>query len=85
MIEISRIKTNISLCMKPSFMHLARISREVSTAAAQKTISTALRLLRLLDILSSMSAGSLIARLVSTALCTAPVASLTRNPVRKAG
>ena len=60
---------------------LARISHKVPTAAAQRTMSTAFRSIGLLDILSSMPAVASIARLVSTALCTASL----RNPVRKAG
>ena len=60
---------------------LACISHKISTAAAQRTMSTALHSLRSLDILSSMSAGSSVARLVSTALCTASL----RNSVRNAG
>ena len=59
---------------------LTRISHKVSTAAAQRTMSTALRFLGLLDVLSSTTAAPSVARLVSTALCTASL----RNPVRNA-
>jgi hypothetical protein len=60
---------------------LARISHKVSTAAAQPDMSTALRSLGLLDVLSSTPAGPSVARLVSTPVCAASL----RNPVRNAG
>ena len=60
---------------------LARISHKVSTAAAQPGMSTALRSLGLLDVLSSTNAGPSVARLVSTPVCAASL----RNPVRNAG
>jgi hypothetical protein len=60
---------------------LARISHKASTAAAQRAMSTALRSLKLLGVLSSTPAGFSVARLVSTALCTASL----QNPVRNAG
>jgi len=69
------------VCHLQTIGYLARISHKVPTAAAQRTMSTAFRSIGLLDILSSMPAVASIARLVSTALCTASL----RNPVRKAG
>jgi len=45
---------------------LARISHGLSTAAADPGMSTALRSVGLLDVLSSTSAGPSVARLVST-------------------
>ena len=60
---------------------LARISHGLSTAAAHPGMSTALRSVGLLDVLSSTSAGPSVARLVSTPVCAAS----PRNPVRNAG
>ena len=60
---------------------LARISHGVSTAAADPGMSTALRSVGLLDVLSSTPAGPSVARLVSTPVCAASL----RNPVRNAG
>jgi hypothetical protein len=60
---------------------LARISHRPSAAASDTGLSTALRFLGLLDILSSMPAGPFVARLVSTPVCAAS----RQNPVRKAG
>ena len=60
---------------------LARISHRVPTAAAYPGMSTALRSLGLLDVLSSTTAGPSVASLVSM---PAYAASL-QNPVRNAG
>ena len=60
---------------------LARISHQIPTAAADPGMSTALRSVGLLDVLSSTSAGPSVARLVSTPVCAASL----RNLVRKAG
>jgi hypothetical protein len=60
---------------------LARISHQLSTAAADPGMSTALRSVRLLDVLSSTPAEPSVARLVSMPVCTASL----RNLVRKAG
>ena len=60
---------------------LARISHRLSTAAADPGMSTALRSLGLLDVLSSTPAGPSVARLVSMPVCAASL----RNPVRNAG
>ena len=64
-----------------TFLGLIRISRGLSTAAADPGMSTALRSVGLLDVLLSMSAGASVARLVSTPVCAASL----RNLVRKAG
>ena len=60
---------------------LARISHQLSTAAADPGMSTALRSVGLLDVLSSTPAEPSVARLVSMPVCTASL----RNLVRKAG
>ena len=60
---------------------LTRIIHEASTAAADPGMSTVLRSLGLLDVLSSTPAGPLVARLVSMPVYAASL----RNPVRKAG
>ncbi len=60
---------------------LARISHQLSTAATDPRMSTALRSVGLLDVLSSTSAGPSVARLVSTPVCAASL----RNLVRIAG
>ena len=62
-------------------MGLTRISHRLSTAAADPGMSTALRSVGLLDVLSSTSAGPSVARLVSMPVCAASL----RNPVRNAG
>ena len=58
---------------------LARISHQFSTAAADSGMSTALRSVGLLGILSSMSAGPSVARLVSMPVCAASLRKLVRN------
>ena len=58
---------------------LARISHQISTAAADPGMSTALRSVGLLDVLSSTSAGPSVARLVSTPVCAASLRNLVRN------
>ena len=67
---------------------LTRISHRLSTAAADPGMSTALRSVGLLDVLSSTSAGPSVAlagmrqmRLVSMPVCAASL----RNPLRNAG
>jgi hypothetical protein len=60
---------------------LTRISHQLSTVAADPGMSTALRSVRLLDVLSSTPAEPSVARLVSLPVCTASL----RNLVRKAG
>ena len=60
---------------------LTRISHQLSTAAADPGMSTALRSVGLLDVLSSTPAEPSVARLVSMPVCTASL----RNPVRSAG
>jgi len=60
---------------------LARISQQLSTAAADPGMSTALRSVGLLDRLSSLPPRPSVARLVSTPVCTAS----RRNLVRSAG
>jgi len=60
---------------------LARISHRPSAAAVDPGMSTTLRFLGLLDILSSMPAGPFVARLVSKPVCTAS----RQNTVRNAG
>jgi len=60
--------------LKPSF-------HQIPTAAADPSMSTVLRSVGLLDVLSSTPAGSSVARLVSTLVCTASLLNL----VRKAG
>jgi len=57
----------------------ARISRQLSTAAADPGMSTALRSVGLLGVLSSTPVGPLASRLVSTPLCTASPRNLVRN------
>ena len=61
--------------------NLTRISHQLSTAAADPGMSTALRSVGLLDVLSSTPAEPSVARLVSMPVCTASL----RNLVRKAG
>ena len=65
---------------------LTRISHKISTAAAQTCMSTALRSVGLLDVLSSTSAGPSVAlaemrqmRLASTPVCAASLRNLVRN------
>ena len=58
-----------------------RISQQLSTAAVDPGMSTALRSVGLLDVLSSTPAEPSVARLVSMPGCTAS----SRNLVRKAG
>jgi hypothetical protein len=60
---------------------LARFSHQVSTAAAGPGMSTALRSVRLLDVLSSTPAEPSVERLVSMLVCAASLQYL----VRKAG
>jgi len=60
---------------------LTRISHRFSTAAADPGMSTALRSVGLLDVLSSTPAEPSVARLVSMPVCAAS----RRYPVRKAG
>ena len=62
-------------------MNLTRTSHRFFTAAADLGMSTALRSVGLLDILSSMPAGPSVARLVSMPICAASL----QNPVRNAG
>jgi hypothetical protein len=66
---------------------LTRIIHEASTAAADPGMSTVLRSVGLLDILSSMSAGPSVAlaemrqmRLVSMPVCTASLRTFMNNP-----
>jgi hypothetical protein len=65
---------------------LARISYQLSTAAADPGMSTVLRSVGLLDILSSMPAGPSVTlaikrqmRFVSMPVCTASLQKLVRN------
>ena len=58
---------------------LTRISHQVSVAAADPGMSTALRSLGLLDVLSSTPAGPSVARLVSMPACAASRQNLVRN------
>jgi hypothetical protein len=58
---------------------LTRISHQISTAAADPGMFTALRSVGLLDILSSMPAGPSVARLVSMPVCAASLRNLVRN------
>jgi hypothetical protein len=67
-------------------MSLTRIINEASTAAADPGMSTALRSVGLLDILSSMPAGLSVAlaemrqmRLVSMPVCTASLRTFMNN------
>jgi hypothetical protein len=60
-------------------MQLTRTSHRPSTAAADSGVSTALRFLGLLDILSSMPAGPFVVRLVSTPVCAASRRSAVIN------
>ena len=55
------------------------ISHQLPTAAADPGMSTALRSVGLLDVLSSTSAGPSVARLVSTPVCAASLRNLVRN------
>jgi hypothetical protein len=66
---------------------LTRIIHEASTAAADPGMSTSLRSVGLLDILSSMSAGPSVAlaemrqmRLVSMTVCAASLRTFMNNP-----
>jgi hypothetical protein len=59
---------------------LTRISHGLSTAASDPDMSTALRSVGLLDVMSSTSAVPSVARLVSTPVCAASL----QNPVRNA-
>jgi hypothetical protein len=59
----------------------ARISHQASAAAADTGMSTALRSVGLLDVVSTTSPGPSVARLVSTPVSTAS----RRTPVRNAG
>ena len=59
--------------------YLTRISHQVSTAAADPSMSTALRSVVLLDVLSSMPAEPSVARLVSMPVCDASLRNLVRN------
>ncbi len=63
----------------PKKVCLTRISHQLSTAATDPGMSTALRSVGLLDVLSSTSAGPSVARLVSTPLCAASLRNLVRN------
>ncbi len=58
---------------------LTRISHQLSTAATDPGMSTALRSVGLLDVLSNTSAGPSVARLVSTPVCAASLRNLVRN------
>ncbi len=58
---------------------LTCISQQLSTAATDPGMSTALRSVGLLDVLSSTSAGPSVARLVSTPVCAASLRNLVRN------
>ena len=58
---------------------LARISHKLSTAAADPGMSTALRSVGLLDVLSSTPAEPSVARLVSMSVCAASLRNLVRN------
>ena len=58
---------------------LARISHQISTAAADPGMSTALRSVGLLDVLSSTPAAPSVARLVSMPACAASLRNLVRN------
>jgi len=58
---------------------LTRISHQVSTASSDPGMSTALRSVGLLDVLSSTPAGSSVARLVSMPVCAASLRNLVRN------
>jgi hypothetical protein len=67
-------------CNEPnSGSDLTRISHQISTAAADPGMSTALRSVGLLDILSSIPAGPFFARLVSMPVCAASLRNLMRN------
>ena len=57
----------------------ARISHQVSTAASDPGMSTALRSVGLLDVLSSTPAGPSVSRLVSMPVCAASLRNLVRN------
>jgi hypothetical protein len=72
-----RICSNIA----PIFIgaRLTRISHQLSTAAADPGMSTALHSVRLLDILSRLPAGPSVARLVSMPVCAASLRNLVRN------
>jgi hypothetical protein len=58
---------------------LARISRQLSTAAADPGMSTALRSVGLLDVLSSTPAESSVTRLGSMPVCAASPRNLLRR------
>jgi hypothetical protein len=70
------LRKNVGLFLRKP---LARISHQLSTAAADPGMSTALRSVGLLDILSSMAAGPSGARLVSMPVCAASLRNLVRN------
>ena len=58
---------------------LARIIHEASTAEADSGMSTALRSVGLLDVLSSTPAGPSVARLVSMPVCAASLRTFMNN------
>jgi hypothetical protein len=58
---------------------LVRISHQLSTAAADTGMSTALRSVGLLGVLSSTPAEPSVARLVSTRVCAASLQNLVRK------
>ena len=58
---------------------ITTIADNLSTAAADPGISTALRSVGLLDVLSSTPAVPSVARLVSTPVCAASLRNLVRN------
>jgi hypothetical protein len=60
---------------------LARISHQLSTAAADAGMSTALRSVGLLDVLLSTPAEPSVARLVSMPVCAASLRNLVRSAV----
>jgi len=60
-------------------LDLARISHQFSTAAADPAMSTALRSVGLLDVLSSTPEEPSVARLVSMPVCAASLRNLVRN------
>ena len=72
------------LCLGASAVYfwlrpLARISHQVSTAAADPGMSAALRSVGLPDVLSSTPADPPAARLVSMPVCAASLRNLVRN------
>ena len=64
---------------------LTRISHKVSTAAAQPGMSTALRSLGLLDVLSSTPAGPWVARWLAKRRIHARLRRLATKPCEKCG